>query len=91
MSVVGEGVGMLSPGLSAVSPMDRCLIVVARDRLDLLEAFASRYGQAGDVEIRLDQRTASGGRERGARPDRRAPPNSATHLPDHGFLVIPRL
>lgn len=69
--------------------MERYLIIVSRDRLDLLETLASRYGDEGDVENRLDQRRGPGTCQRWERADRRAlvpPPD----LGECGFLVIPR-
>ena len=70
--------------------MERCLIIVSRDRLDLLETFASRYREEGDIEIRLDQRRGPEDRKRRDRADRRALAVSPTDLGERGFLVIPR-
>ena len=70
--------------------MERCLVIVSRDRPDLVHTLASIIsGPPGEVEIRLDQRRRQLGTWAGAR-DRRSALSRGTPLPAYGFLVIPR-
>ncbi len=72
--------------------MERCLVIVSRDRPDLMRALHSViYGPEGSVEIRFDQRhrQIQGWREDGG--DRRSSRTRESDLRDHGFVVIPRL
>ncbi len=70
--------------------MDRCLIVVEGDRLDLVATLASQYSEDGEIEIRLDRRQSPVRVGETARVERRAQPRLALGFPRHGFLVIPR-
>ena len=68
--------------------MNRYLIIVSRDRPDLLGTLAVIYGQKGVAEIRFDQRQGRPWTETGARPDRRTRLPRDGVLQKHGFLVI---
>lgn len=71
--------------------MERCLVIVSRDRPELVQALASIiYGPQGEVEIRLDQRHRQLRTWGSGEVDRRLPFSGAAHLHDHGFVVIPR-
>jgi hypothetical protein len=71
--------------------MERCLVIVSRDRPELVQALASIiYGPQGAVEIRFDQRHRQLGTWRGDEGERRSALRRETHLQDHGFVVIPR-
>ena len=70
--------------------MNRYLIIVSRDRPDLLATLAIAYGQTGKAEIRFDRRQGQPWTGTGDRPDRRSQPHLDTDLQEHGFLVIPR-
>jgi hypothetical protein len=71
--------------------MERCLVIVSRERPELVQALASIiYGPQGEVEIRLDQRHRQLRTWGAGDVDRRSPFSGATHLQDHGFVVIPR-
>ena len=68
--------------------MERYLIIVSRDRPELLETLHSTYGQRGNVEIHLDRREEgqiSAWRGHGA--DRRST-GDKTDLQTQGFMVI---
>jgi len=66
------------------------LVIVARDRPDLLGRLAVIYGQKGEVEIYFDRRHGQSWTGRGDRPDRRAPRHRVSVLRKQGFLVIRR-
>ncbi|MBP1774624.1 MAG: hypothetical protein H6Q86_630 [candidate division NC10 bacterium] len=68
--------------------MGRYLIIIARDRPDLLGRLAVIYGQKGEVEIHFDRRQGQAWTARGDRADRRAPPHHDAVLRKQGFLVI---
>ena len=68
--------------------MGRYLIIIARDRPELLGRLAVIYGQKGEVEIHFDRRHGHSWPERGDRPERRAPPHRDLVLQKQGFLVI---
>jgi hypothetical protein len=68
--------------------MNRYLIIVSRDRPDLLGTLAVIYGQKGVAEIRFDQRQGRPWTGTGARPDRRTLSPRDGGLPEYGFLVI---
>jgi hypothetical protein len=71
--------------------MERCLVIVSRDRPELVQTLRSIiYGPQGEVEIRFDQRRSQLGSWRGEEGDRRSALSRDTHLQDHGFMVIPR-
>ena len=71
--------------------MERCLVIVSRERPDLLDTLASLiYGPPGGVEIRLDQRYGQLESWTGRERDRRSALSRGTPLPDCGFMVIPR-
>jgi len=70
--------------------MTRYLIIIARDRPELLGTLAVIYGQKGEVEIYFDRRQAQPGTGTGDRPDRRTPPHRDRVLHSRGFLVIRR-
>ncbi len=67
-----------------------CLIIVARDQPELLDALIVLYGHTEGVEVRFDRRLGLPWTKDGDRPDRRGPPHPDTDLLDHGFIVIPR-
>lgn len=95
---------MLLPGLSSVgdvfvssfssyrrrSAMNRYLIIVSRERLDLLATLAITYGRKGEAEIRVDRRRGRPWTGPGDRPRRRARSRRDWDLYERGFLVIPR-
>ena len=68
--------------------MGRYLIIIARDRPDLLGRLAVIYGQKGEVEIHFDRRKGQAWAGKGNRSDRRAPPQRDSLLQKQGFLVI---
>ena len=70
--------------------MDRYLIIVARDRPDLLGTLAIAYGQRGEAKIRFDRRQGQPWTGMGDRPHRRARSPRDWDLQEHGFFVIPR-
>jgi hypothetical protein len=70
--------------------MERYLVIVSRDRPELLATLASTYGQKGEVEILFDRRQGQPWTEVGDRPDRRSRPRLDADLRDHGFIVIRR-
>jgi hypothetical protein len=70
--------------------MGRYLIIIARDRPDLLGRLAVIYGQKGEVEIHFDRRQGQAWTAPGDRPDRRAPRHRDSVLRKQGFLVIRR-
>ncbi len=71
--------------------MGRYLIIVARDRPELVETLFSSYGREGKVEIHLDRREAGQGwAGMGHGPERRAPTPVITDLETQGFMVIPQ-
>jgi hypothetical protein len=70
--------------------MEPCLIIVSRDRPDLLESLASLYRHEGEVEILLDRRLQRAASPVTLRADRRSPPPSVTDLRLQGFVVVPR-
>jgi len=52
--------------------MNRYLLIVSRDRLDLLATLAITYGQKGELEIRVDRRQEQPWTGMSGRPRRRA-------------------
>lgn len=66
------------------------LIVVSRDRPELLRTLVDTSSQTGVVEILFDRRKGQPGTATGDRPDRRARSNRDTVLRDLGFIVIPQ-
>jgi hypothetical protein len=68
--------------------MGRYLIIIARDRPDLLGRLAVIYGQKGEVEIHFDRRRGHPWTGRVDRPDRRVPTHGDSVLEKQGFLVI---
>ena len=70
--------------------MAHYLVIIARDRPELLGILAVIYGQKGEVEIHFDRRQGQPGTGPGDRPDRRATPHRDTVLQAQGFLVIRR-
>ncbi len=68
--------------------MGRYLIIIARDRPELLGRLAVIYGQKGEVEIHFDRRHGKASTGRGHRPERRTPPHRDSLLRKQGFLVI---
>jgi len=70
--------------------MEHYLIIVSRDRPDLLGTLAIAYGQRGKARIRFDRRKGQPWTGTGDRPDRRARSSRDRDLQKHGFLVIPR-
>jgi len=65
--------------------MERYLVIVSRDRPDVLQRLRSAYGHKGEVEILLDRREAQRG-EYGA--NRRSPRRATTDFGPQGFLMI---
>jgi hypothetical protein len=70
--------------------MERYLVIISRDRPDLLGRLATIYGQKGEVEIQFDRRQGQTLAGRGNRPDRRTAPHRDADLRKRGFLVIRR-
>jgi hypothetical protein len=73
-----------------VSPVERCLIIVARDQPDLLAQLAFMYAHEANVEVCFDRRQGQRWNGLGDPPDRRYAPRPDTDLRSHGFIVIPR-
>ena len=72
--------------------MERCLVIVSRDRPDLLHTLSSViYGPEGSLEIRFDQRYRQIQDWRGEDRERRIALGRDSDLRDHGFMVVPRL
>ena len=72
--------------------MERCLVIVSRDRPELVETLNSViYGPEGSLEIRFDQRHRQLPGWRGEEEERRSALTCNSDLRDHGFMVIPRL
>jgi hypothetical protein len=72
--------------------MERCLVIVSRDRPDLLRALHSViYGPEGSLEIRFDQRHRQLQGWRGEEGERRSARSRESYLLNHGFMVVPRL
>lgn len=71
--------------------MTRYLIIVSRDRPDLLAPLAITYGRRGEAEILFDRRQGQVWTGPGDRPRRRTRSPRQCYLQEHGFLVIPRL
>jgi hypothetical protein len=72
--------------------MERCLVIVSRDRPDLLRTLSSViYGPEGSLEIRLDQRYRQLQGWKGEDRERRTALGRDSDLEDHGFMVVPRL
>jgi len=70
--------------------MERYLVIVSRNRPELLGTLASIYGQKGEVEICFDRRKDQSWTGMGDRPARRSQPSLDTDLQAHGFIVIRR-
>ena len=68
--------------------MGRYLIIIARDRPDLLGRLAVIYGQKGEVEIHFDRRYEQPWPGSVDRPERRTPTHRDSVLQKQGFLVI---
>lgn len=70
--------------------MDRCLIVVSRDRPELWQELRQNYAQAEGVEIILDRRQdqRSSLSEEGS--DRRGLFTASPDFQGQGFVVVPR-
>jgi hypothetical protein len=72
--------------------MERCLVIVSRDRPDLLHTLSSViYGPEGSLEIRFDQRYRQLHGWRDEDQERRITLGRESDLRDHGFMVVPRL
>ena len=72
--------------------MDRCLVIVSRDRPDLLHTLHRIiYGPEGSLEIRFDQRHRQLQGWGGEDGERRSAFTRDSELRDHGFMVVPRL
>ena len=70
--------------------MEQYLIIVSRDRPELVETLASSYGQTGEAVIHLDRREPGQVYAwRGHGTDRRST-SVITDLQTQGFLVIPQ-
>lgn len=70
--------------------MARYLVIIARDRPELLPTLAFTYGQKGEVEIHFDRRQGLPCTGMADRPERRSQPSLDTDLQEQGFLVISR-
>jgi hypothetical protein len=70
--------------------MERYLVIISRDRPDLLGRLATIYGQKGEVEIHFDRRQGQTLAGHGNRSDRRTAPHRDADLKRQGFLVIRR-
>lgn len=70
--------------------MERCLIIVSRDRPDLWQELTQNYAHADGVEIILDRRQAERWTPARESADRRSSADPGTRMQDQGFVVIPR-
>jgi hypothetical protein len=70
--------------------MERYLVIISRERPDLLGRLATIYGQKGEVEIHFDRRQGQTLAARENRPDRRTAAHRDADLQRRGFLVIRR-
>jgi hypothetical protein len=70
--------------------MQRYLVIISRDRPELLGRLATIYGQKGEVEIHFDRRQGQTCAGRGNRPDRRIAARRDAALQGRGFIVIRR-
>lgn len=68
--------------------MGRYLIIIARDRPDLLGRLAVIYGQKGEVEIHFDRRSGQPRPDKGERSERRASTHRDSVLQQHGFFIV---
>lgn len=88
LSKIDIGLCLQHPG----GLMERCLVIVSRDRPDLLHTLSSViYGPEDSFEIRFDQRHRQLQGWRGEDRERRTALGRDADLRDHGFMVIPRL
>ncbi len=71
--------------------MERYLIIVSRDRPELLQTLNPVYGQEGEFEIILDRRGGQISAWGGHGADRRTTLSVNTDLQAQGFMVIKRL
>ncbi len=70
--------------------MERCLIIVSRDRPDLWQELTQNYAHADEVEIILDRRQGERWTPARESADRRSSTGPGTMMQDQGFVVIPR-
>jgi hypothetical protein len=70
--------------------MERYLVIISRDRPDLLGRLATIYGQKGEVEIHFDRRRGQTRVGRENQPDRRTLAQRDADLQKRGFLVFRR-
>jgi len=71
--------------------MDRCLIVVSRDRPELWQELRQNYAQAEGVEIILDRRQGQQWALSEDGTDRRSLLTVGPDVQGQGFMVVPRL
>ncbi len=71
--------------------MERYLIVISRDRPELLETLnLTLHGQEGGFEILLDRREREISTWGGPGPDRRSTLSVKSDLETNGFMVVKR-
>jgi hypothetical protein len=68
--------------------MPRVIVVVARERPDLLEYFEKAFTGMADIKVLLDRRLAPPGAESGAAPSRRERRDVYDELQQRGFVMI---
>jgi len=82
-----EALRVAVPDVMGASAMPVFLIIVARDRPELLAQMQRVYADASEVEVRGDRRQGQPWPGPDARPDRRARRSRDTELRDRGFIV----
>jgi hypothetical protein len=70
--------------------VEKVLIIVARNRPELLARLTAIYAHSSRVEVRVDRRQGQPWSGPDDRPDRRAPPSPDTDLHDRGVIAAPR-
>ncbi len=68
--------------------MERYLIIVSRDRPELVETLRTFYAHLGEVEVRLDRRERQAGAWKGDGPDRRRVSHDNRDLQTEGFFIV---
>jgi hypothetical protein len=71
--------------------MDRYLVIVSRDRPELVQELRSTYGQSEEVEILLDRRQTPRRTLSRNDADRRSTLRLDAEVEGHGFFVTPQL
>ena len=71
--------------------MDRYLVIVSRDRPELVQELRSTYGQSEEVEILLDRRQTPRQTLPRKDADRRSTLQFGAEVEGQGFFVTPQL